>query len=79
MNQTRDFKSFSLHLAVYSLLLLIYFFLVLRFLVGWLEELFHQHRFEYALVAILLMAIQAAGLEVISHFILKLIRNKTKD
>jgi hypothetical protein len=65
-----------LHLAVYCVLLTAYFFLVLRYLSGWLEGLFHHHRIGYAFVAILLMIIQAVGLESISHFILRLLRRK---
>jgi hypothetical protein len=68
---------FSLpHLAVYSVLLTAYFFLVLRYLSGWLEGLFHDHRVGYAFAAILLMIVQAVGLESISHLILKLLRRK---
>ena len=68
---------FSLpHLLIYSALLFTYFVLVLRYLSGWLEGLFHQHRVGYAFAAILLMIVQAVGLESISHFILRLIRRK---
>ena len=68
---------FSLpHLLIYSALLFTYFILVLRYLSGWLEGLFHDHRVEYAFAAILLMIVQAIGLESISHFILRLIRRK---
>jgi hypothetical protein len=68
---------FSLpHLLIYSALLFTYFILVLRYLSGWLEGLFHDHRVEYAFAAILLMIVQAIGLESISHLILRLVRRK---
>jgi len=76
MSQARDLKSFLLHLAVYASLLALYFVLVLRYWAHWLLDLFHQHRTEYAIVAILLMIGQAAGLELISYFILKVIRRR---
>jgi hypothetical protein len=73
-NQVRDLKSSVLHLTLYSVLLLIYFLLVLRYWSGWLKDLFLQHRHEYAIVAILLMIVQAVGLEAISFSILKRVR-----
>jgi uncharacterized membrane protein YcjF (UPF0283 family) len=76
MKSSRDFRSFWLHLIVYGGLLLLYFILVLRFMTGWLMELFHQHRVEYALAAIALMVGQAVGLEIVSYFVLKLIRRR---
>jgi predicted tellurium resistance membrane protein TerC len=72
----RDMKAFLLHLVVYGSLLLLYFALVLRYGAAWLLGLFHQHRTEYALAAILLMIGQAVGLEIVSHFVLRLIRRK---
>jgi Kef-type K+ transport system membrane component KefB len=75
-NQARDLGSSVLHLTIYSVLLFTYFWLVLRFLTGWLKELFHAHRVEYASVAIVLMIVQAVGLEVISYGILRLVRGK---
>ena len=76
MSRSRDLKSFLIDLAVYGALVFTYFILVLRFFGGWLTDLFDHHRTGYAIVAILLMVIQAAGLEVISHFVLKLVRGK---
>ena len=76
MNLFRDLKSALLHWLVYGALLVLYFVLVLRYLTHWLEDLFHQHRTEYAIVAILLMIGQAVGLECISSLILKLIRGR---
>lgn len=74
--EARDLRSSLLHLTVYSVLLLSYFFLVLRFLSKWLTDLFHHHRVEYAIAAILIMIVQAVVLETISYWILKLIRGK---
>jgi predicted tellurium resistance membrane protein TerC len=75
-SQKRDLDAFFLHLVIYGGLLVFYFILVLRFLAPSLLQLFHQHRIEYALAAILLMLGQAVGLEFISHCLLRLIRRK---
>ena len=74
--RARDRKFSVPHLLIYCALLAAYFFLVLRFLSGWLEGLFHDHRIGYAFVAILLMIVQAVGLESVSHLILRLVRRK---
>ncbi len=76
MSRSRDIKSFLIDLAVYGVLVVAYFILVLQFFGGWLTDLFHNHRLGYAIVAIMLMVTQAAGLEVIAHFVLKLVRPK---
>jgi hypothetical protein len=72
----RGLTDFVLHLVVYGSLLLLYFVLVLQFMAGWLLHLFQQHRVDYAFMAIVLMIGQAVGLEIISHFLLKLIHRK---
>jgi Kef-type K+ transport system membrane component KefB len=69
-------KAFLLHFVIYGSLLLVYFVLVLRYWAAWLLSLFHHHRAEYALVAIVLMITQAVGLEAVSHLLLRLIRRK---
>jgi hypothetical protein len=74
--QTRDLKAFAIHFALYTTLLFVYFILVLRFWGEWLKDLFLHHRHEYAIVAILLMIVQAVVLEAISFSILKRIHVK---
>ncbi len=48
---------------IYVAIVSIYVALVLHFLVGWLKELFTKEPTVYAFVAILLMIVQAVGLE----------------
>lgn len=67
----RDVVAWVLHLALYSCLLFGYFLLVLRYLATWFADLFHQHRIEYAVVAIVVMIVQAVALESISALILR--------
>jgi hypothetical protein len=47
----------------YAALVSVYLALVLRFLVGWLKEMFAKDPAVYAIVALLLMIGQAVGLE----------------
>jgi hypothetical protein len=67
----RELLAWVLHLALYSVLLLAYFLLVLRYLSGWFAGLFHQHRAEYALFGIVAMVVQAVALDAVSAFILR--------
>jgi hypothetical protein len=48
---------------IYAALVSVYLALVLHFLVSWLQELFAKQPVTYAFVAILLMIVQAVGLE----------------
>jgi hypothetical protein len=48
---------------IYAALVTVYLALVLHFLVGWLKGLSSQNPAFYAFVAILLMIVQAVGLE----------------
>ena len=77
-SRSRDLIAWMLHLTVYSVLLLGYFLLVLRYLAGWFLHLFQQHRVEYAFFGIVLMIVQAVALETISTFILRLFHRGDK-
>jgi hypothetical protein len=50
-------------LAMYAVLAIVYFSLVLRFLGSWLNWLFHDQRDYYVVASILIMVGQAVGLE----------------
>ena len=67
----RELLAWVLHLALYSVLLLSYFLLVLRYLSGWFTDLFHYHRVEFAFFGIVAMVVQAVVLDAISAFILR--------
>jgi hypothetical protein len=73
-SRKRELVAWMLHLTVYSVLLLTYFWFVLRYLADWFLKLFQHHRFEYALFGILIMIVQAVLLESVSAFILGLFR-----
>jgi len=53
----------AIELAVYAVLAIAYFCLVLQFLGTWLAGLFHEQRPYYVVAAVLLMVGQSIGLE----------------
>jgi hypothetical protein len=54
----------------------VYFFGVLHVLGRWLGELFEHKRELYAAITILLVVVQAAGLELLTSWILRWIRQR---
>ena len=71
-------RAFLIELAVYSVLVVIYFFLVLHFLGAWLYPLASQHRYGYAAMSILLICGQAVLLEGVTTFLLRLIVGRSE-
>ncbi len=67
-------KAFLIELALYGVLVVAYFFLVLHFLGDWLFQLESHHRYTYAGVAILLIIGQAVALESVTTFLLRMLR-----
>ena len=71
-------RAFLLELAVYAVLVTGYFFLVLHFLSGWLQELHLHHVKVYALIAIVLIIGQAVVLESVTTWLFRLIRGRSE-
>jgi hypothetical protein len=71
-------RAFVIELAVYAVLVTGYFFLVLHFLSGWLQELHLHHVKVYALVAIVLIIGQAVLLESVTTWLFRLIRGRSE-
>jgi hypothetical protein len=71
-------RAFLIELAVYAILVVAYFFLVLHFLGGWLHQLETHHLYTYAGVAILLIIGQAVVLESVTTFLLRLLRGRSE-
>jgi hypothetical protein len=71
-------RAFVLELAVYAVLVTGYFFLVLHFLSGWLQELHLHHVKTYAVVAIALIIGQAVLLESVTTWLFRLIRGRSE-
>jgi hypothetical protein len=72
----KSLRTFGIELAIYSILVIIYFFLVLHLLGDWLYHLETQHRYIYAGVALLLIAGQAVVLDTVSTLLLRLLRGR---
>jgi len=72
----KTLRAFFIELFVYALLVVVYFFLVLHFLGGWLHDLEVHHRYTYAGVAILLIIGQAVLLQNVTTFLLRIIRGR---
>jgi hypothetical protein len=72
----KSLRTFGIELAIYSVLVIIYFFLVLHLLGDWLYHLETQHRYIYAGVALLLIAGQAVVLDTVSTLLLRLLRGR---
>jgi hypothetical protein len=71
-------RSFLIELAIYAVLVIGYFFLVLHLLGGWLQQLEMHHRYTYGAVAILLIIGQAVLLESVTTLLLRLIRGRSE-
>lgn len=67
-------RAFLIELVAYGILVTGYFFLVLHFLSGWLQELHLHHVKVYALVAIALLVGQAVLLESLTTWLFRLLR-----
>ena len=74
----KTLRAFLIELAIYALLVVGYFFLVLHFLGGWLQQLEVHHRNSYGGVAILLIIGQAVLLENVTTLLLRLIRGRSE-
>jgi hypothetical protein len=73
------FKSFSIELLVYSVVVVIYFFLVLHFLGARLYHMFQHERPWYALLSLLLIIAQGVVLESLTRALLGFIRQNRED
>ncbi|HEU0275309.1 MAG TPA: hypothetical protein VFQ83_12340 [Candidatus Udaeobacter sp.] len=71
-------RAFAIELAIYAVLVVAYFFLVLHLLGGWLYQLEVHHRFLYAGLSILLIVGQAILLEGVTTFLIRLIRGRSE-
>jgi hypothetical protein len=74
----RTLRAFAIELAIYTLLVVAYFFLVLHLLGDWLYHLERQDRYIYAGVAILLIIAQAVLLESVTTFLIRMIRGRSE-
>ena len=74
----KTLRAFLLELGVYAVLVTGYFFLVLHYLSGWLQDLHLHHVKVYALTAIVLIIGQAVLLESVTTWLLRLLRGRSE-
>ena len=74
----RTLRAFVIELAIYAVLVITYFSLVLNLLGQWLYELEIHRRYTYAALAILLIIGQAVLLESLTTFLIRLIRGRSE-
>ena len=72
----KSLRAFAIELAIYAMLVICYFFLVLHLLGEWLYRLETQHRYLYAAVAILLVAGQAVVLDAVATLLFRFLRRR---
>ena len=72
--KTNTLRAFLVELAIYALFVIAYFFLVLHYLSGWLQDLDLHHIRIYALMSIVLIIGQAVFLESVTTWLLRLLR-----
>ena len=72
----KSLRAFVAELAIYAVLVTGYFFSVLHLLGEWLYRLETQHRIVYAIVAILLIAVQAVVLDAVTTVLFRLVRRR---
>ncbi len=65
---------FVIELIIYGILVVGYFFLVLRFLAQPLATLFHSNLVAYAFIALGLIVAQGVALEAVTSFLLEQLR-----
>jgi len=66
-------RNFAIEMVVYGILLLIYFFAVLRFLGGVLYSLYENNTTLYAVIGLSLIVAQAVLLETITSYLIRLL------
>ena len=74
----KSLRVFAIELAVYAVLVVCYFFLVLHLLGEWLYHLETQHRYIYAGVALLLIAGQAVALDAVTTLLFRFLRGRSR-
>ena len=75
-DSAKSLRVFAIELAIYAVLVTVYFFLVLHLLGNWLYRLDMQHRILYAVVSLLLIAGQAVVLDAVTTVLFRLLRRR---
>jgi hypothetical protein len=76
--KSKTLRAFLVELAIYVVFVTAYFFLVLHFLAGWLQDLYLHHVRLYALMAIVLIIGQAVLLKSVTTALLRFLRGRAQ-
>ena len=76
--KSKTLRAFLVELVVYGIFVTGYFFLVLIYLAGWLQNLHLHHVKVYAVVTIVLIIGQAVFLESVTTWLLRLLRGRSE-
>jgi hypothetical protein len=74
--RTRIAVRFVVEMVIYLVLVSVYLGLVLHFLVEWLKDLFLRQPAVYAFVSIIMMILQAVGLEKLTAILVNVDRRR---
>jgi len=66
--------NFIIELVIYGILVVAYFYLVLRYLGAFLNNLYHNNLLVYAILGLTLIVAQAVVLEAVTSFLLDRLR-----
>jgi len=66
--------NFIIELVIYGILVVAYFYLVLRYLRLFLTDLYHNNLVIYAFIGLILIVVQAVVLEAVTSFLLDRLR-----
>jgi len=67
-------RNLAIEMLIYSILLVTYFFVVLRYLGNFLTELFNNQLTIYAFLGLALIVVQSVFLETITSYLVRLLR-----
>ena len=67
-------RNFLIELVIYSLLVLAYFYFILRYLEDYLTNLFSQNLVLYGVIGVLLIVLQGALLDAVTSILLNQIK-----
>jgi len=67
-------RNMAIEMLIYSILLVTYFFVVLRYLGNFLTELFNNQLTIYAFLGLALIVVQSVFLETITSYLVRLLR-----
>ena len=76
--KVKTLRAFLVELAIYAVFVTGYFFLVLNYLSGWLQDLHLNHVRLYATITIVLIIGQAVFLESVTSWLMRLLRGRTE-